>query len=147
MGRKAIKGVLHNFTETYTSRYSDYGGYWLFGVLISEVDRLNINLLDTVYDASEKTPASAAVQLAAAEFRDQIEKARVSLSWIREARLAVAKSPDARDGFVNGHRSAGFDVSVVTRVVMDSGKTYEHQKKLFVAPHDPQVEQRSTRGP
>jgi len=37
MGRKAIKGVLHNFTETY-SRYSDYGGYWLFGVLLSEVD-------------------------------------------------------------------------------------------------------------
>ncbi len=28
-----MKGVLHNFLGTLTSRYSDHRGYWLFGPL------------------------------------------------------------------------------------------------------------------
>lgn len=27
VSRNAIRGVLHNFLGTYTSRYSDHGGY------------------------------------------------------------------------------------------------------------------------
>ena len=32
--RRVIKSVLHNFLGTYTSRYSDYNGYWLFGFMV-----------------------------------------------------------------------------------------------------------------
>jgi hypothetical protein len=28
---RAIRGMLRNFLGTYTSQYSDYKGYWLFG--------------------------------------------------------------------------------------------------------------------
>ena len=35
--RRTIKGVLDNFLGTYTSRYSDYDGYWLFGMVVGEV--------------------------------------------------------------------------------------------------------------
>jgi hypothetical protein len=43
--RRIIKGVLHNFLGTYTSRYSDYDGYWLFGMLVRDVEELSIDLL------------------------------------------------------------------------------------------------------
>ena len=146
MSRKAIKGVLHNFLETYTSRYSDYDGYWLFGMLIGESEQFSIDLLDTYSKPSERALMTAAVQLAATKFKEQMVKAGLSLSCIREAKLAVSKSPDVRSGYVNGHRCAGFDVSFAARAVSPNGKAYECQKSVFVAPHDPEVELRSTRG-
>jgi hypothetical protein len=146
MSRKAIKGVLHNFLETYTSRYSDYDGYWLFGVLIEELEQFNINLLDTGCGTTESAPMTAAVQLAATKFQEQMGKAGLSMSCIREARLAATKSSNLRNGYVNGHRSTGFDISFIARAVSHGGKSYECRKSVFVAPHDPDVELRSTRG-
>src|SRR4051812_17003733 len=108
MSCRAIKGVLHNFLETYTSRYSDYDGYWLFGMLLGELGQLDIDLLGTGCETSDRTPITAAVQLATTKFKDQIEKAGLSLSHIQEAQLAITKSPDFRDVFVSGHRRAGF---------------------------------------
>ena len=146
MSRKAIKGVLHNFLETYTSRYSDYDGYWLFGMLIDELEQFNINLLDAGRGITESAPMTIAVQLAATKFKEQMGKAGLSLLCIREAHLAATKSPDLRNGYVNGHRSTGFDVSFVARAVSHGGKSYECRKSVFVAPHDPAVELRSARG-
>lgn len=146
MSRKAIKGVLHNFLETYTSRYSDYDGYWLFGVLIGDIEHLSINLLDTNGKTFGSAPMTAAVQLAATKFKGKMEKAGLSLSRIREATLAVTKSSDSRSGYVNGRRSAGFDLNFAARAVSINGKTYKCEKSVFVAPHDPEVELRSARG-
>ncbi|HEY0101708.1 MAG TPA: hypothetical protein VGB76_22475 [Pyrinomonadaceae bacterium] len=145
MHLKAINGALHNFLETYASRYSDYDGYWIFGMLVRELEQFNIDLLNTVDDISDTTPMAAAVRFARANFKDQVEKAGLSLSCLREANLAIIKSSDLGSGFVNGHRSAGFDVSFVAKAVSHRDKTYERKKSVFVAPHDPGVEQRSTR--
>ncbi|MCM3870023.1 MAG: hypothetical protein ND895_04930 [Pyrinomonadaceae bacterium] len=145
MSRKAIKGVLHNFLETYTSRYSDYDGYWLFGLLVGELDQFNVNLLDAGEDVYERTPTTVAVRLAATKFQEQMAKVSIGLSCIREASLTVTKSDDLGSGFVNGHRSAGFKVSFVAKAVSSHGKTYERQKTVFVAPHDPNLESRSGR--
>ena len=43
--RRAIRGVLGNFLGTFTSRYSDYDGYWLFGFLVADLKDLRIDLL------------------------------------------------------------------------------------------------------
>ena len=43
--RRVIPGVLHNFLGTFTSRYSDFDGYWVFGFLIESMDRVRIDLL------------------------------------------------------------------------------------------------------
>ncbi len=145
MSRNSIKGVLHNFLETYTSRYSDYEGYWLFGMLIGELDGFNVNLLDAGCGATESAPMTAAVRLAAVKFMEQLEKAGLSLTCIREAQLSATKSPSSRNHYFNGHWSAGFDVEFVARAVSSSGKSYERKKSVFVAPHNPEVELRSTR--
>ncbi len=43
--RNAIRGALNGFLGTYTSRYSDFGGYWLFGLVANELRQLQIDLL------------------------------------------------------------------------------------------------------
>src|SRR6266446_7404173 len=146
MRSRAIKGALYNFLETYTSRYSDYDGYWLFGMLIGELEQFNIDLLGTGCETSDSTPKTAAVQLATAKFKDQLEKAGLCLSHIRVAQLVISRLPDFRYGYVNGHRRAGFDVIFVARTVSPHGKTYECKKSVFVAPHDPKGKQRSALG-
>jgi hypothetical protein len=145
MSRKAVEGVLHNFLETYTSRYSDYDGYWLFGMLTDEMGQLNINLLNTACETSEVTPMTFAARLAVTKFEEQMKKAGLSLSCLREARLVATKSHDLVNGYVNGHPCVGFNVRFVVTAVSPQGKIYERKKSFFVAPHDPNMELRSTR--
>lgn len=144
--RRAIKGILHNFLGTYTSRYSDYDGYWLFGMLVTDLTQLNLDLLDFGGSAPEITPVSSAAKLATAEFKDQVQKAGLSLSCIQSAHLTITKSLDPSDGQINGCPCVGYDVSFMATAVSDHGKTYKHEKSVFVAPHDSKVERRSVRG-
>ena len=94
--RRIIKGVLHNFLGTYTSRYSDYDGYWLFGMLVRDVEELSIDLLCPSIDAASPLSAVAAIQLAAQKFREQMEKSGLSVLCAQEARLHIMKLNDLR---------------------------------------------------
>jgi hypothetical protein len=61
--RRVIKSVLDGFLGTYVSRYSDFGGYWLLGQVLDDLDGLEIDLLASV--ASDARDArSFAVRLA-----------------------------------------------------------------------------------
>jgi len=144
--RRTIKGVLHNFLGTYTSRYSDYDGFWLFGILLGDVEELKIDLLSGSVGTSQPAPVTAAIELAVQRFAEQVEKAGLSVSCVREARLEITKLPGSQRGAVHGHISVGNHVRFVARVVSDYGKTYEGTRTVFVAPHDASVERRSTRG-
>ncbi len=75
MRRRTINGVLHNFLGTYTSRYSDYDGYWLFGLLVGEVGELKIDLLSPTVGTTTSAPVAAVIELAVRKFREQMEKA------------------------------------------------------------------------
>jgi hypothetical protein len=143
--RRAIKAVLHNFLGTYTSRYSDYEGYWLFGMLVADLGEVQIDLLRPGGDVGLAAPVAAAVQLATQRFREQMAKAGIPVSRASEARLNITRLPDPRSGAVNGRICVGHDVRFLVQVVSDHGKTYESETCVFVAPHDSRVEQRSTR--
>jgi hypothetical protein len=43
---RAIKCALHNFLGTYSSRYSEYSGYWLFGFLVNDLTRIDFDLFE-----------------------------------------------------------------------------------------------------
>lgn len=145
MCRRKLASVLHNFLGTYTSRYSDYDGYWLFGMLVGQIESLEFDLLNAE-DGSAKTPLVAdAVRLAADRFADQIGKAGLPISCLREARLHICRSLDAIQGVVNGHMCVGHDLQFVATIVSDVGKTYERAASVFVAPHNPLIERRNTR--
>jgi hypothetical protein len=142
--RRAIKGALHSFLGTFTSRYADLGGYWLFGFLVEDLEGVSINLLQAAAE-DDTMPLSCAKRLAVQNFADQILKARLPRSYFREAMLDMSKSAEARLGFINGCSSLGHDVRFRARAITDSGKTYECSTTVFVAPHNPEVERKSTR--
>ena len=74
------------------------------------------------------------------------EKAGILVSSLREAHLRVTKSPGSRMGLVNGQVSAGHELKFVATVSLNSGKHYANERPVFVAPHNPAIEQRSNRG-
>jgi len=143
--RRVIRGVLHNFLGTFTSRYSDFDGYWMFGLLIEDMDTESIDLLAVSAETTDATPSAFAKRLAAQRFTEQIAKTGISRSWLREAYLDLLKSQDSRLGIFNGRFSSGYDLKFLARIVTDLGSVYERSASIFVAPHDPKVALRSTR--
>jgi hypothetical protein len=143
--RRAIPGVLHNFIGTFTSRYSDFDGYWVFGFLVEGIDTARIDLLGEFSEGNDSTPSGFARRLAAQKFSEQIVKAGLPREWFREAYLDIAKSQQRRFGCVNGQSSSGYDLRFQAHVVTDLGRVYERTASIFVAPHDPKVELRSAR--
>jgi hypothetical protein len=139
-----MRGVLGNFLVTYTSRYTDYHGYWLFGFLVADLGELQIDLLTSTATEPE-SPLGVAIRSAATKFEDQLRKARLARSQVREAALTIRRFPDSVEGVVNGHPSAGYKVSFLVGVVMDDGRRYERERVVFVAPHNLKIEHRSTR--
>jgi hypothetical protein len=143
------------------SRYSDFDGYWLFGKLVNDLDQLQINLLEASQNST--TAIDRARSLAQAKFADQIQKARKQLTDFQQAFLRITRTHELSPGRVNavtcskmppsitdGGNSSGwteftrdgyivtFNASVVTR-------TNRHicvERSVFVAPHDPNYEQR-----
>ncbi|MEX1097118.1 MAG: hypothetical protein WED34_13805 [Planctomycetales bacterium] len=142
--RRAIRGVLGNFLGTYTSRYSDLEGYWLFGYLVADLGELRIDLLAPPAGESG-SPLGVAVRSATAKFADQLQKAGLERSPIREAWLTIRKLPGPAAGSVNGVRCAGHNVNFSAGAAMEGGRRYERERVVFVAPHNAEVELRSAR--
>lgn len=143
--RHVIEGVLHNFLGTFTSRHSDFYGYWLFGFLVENGDQVRIDLLDARAETLDATPSAFAKQLAAQKFAEQVTKAGLLKSRFRAAHLDIAKSSDSKLGLVNGRSCLGHDVRFLAHAEMDSGRSCDAMLFVFVAPYDPEVELRSTR--
>lgn len=143
--RRVIPGVLHNFLGTYTSRYSDFGGYWVFGFLVESLDTVTIDLLVEIAESADSMPLGFARRLAAQKFGEQIAKADIPREWIRDAYLDISKSQESKLGVVNGQSSFGYDMEFRVHVVTDLGRAYERAETVFVAPHDAMIEWRSAR--
>lgn len=148
--RRAIRAVLHNFLETYASRYSDHDGYWLFGLIVDKFERVEFDLLtknNSIEDSIEEPLIAFAAGLAAIKFSRQLRLAKFSTSILREARLILSKVPGDVQAEVNGRERTGQIMRFGVRAIPDRGRSFECEKLVFVAPHDPAVEWRSTRRP
>ncbi|MBL8269408.1 hypothetical protein [Steroidobacter sp.] len=143
--RRVIPGVLHNFLGTLTSRYSDFGGYWLFGFLIEVSDSLHFDLLEQVEELADSTPTAVARRLAVQKFEDQLRKGRLPAAWLREARLDIRRSPESRTAVAGDRTRTGYDLEFEARVVTDLGGSYVSTASVFVSPHDSGVELQSSR--
>src|SRR5262245_41981222 len=137
--RRVLRGVLGNFLGTYSSRYSTYNGFWLFGFLIEKLDRMEIDLLAVVGNLSDSPQRLRAIELAVQRFTDQLNKHGLNSSSIRDARLVIERLPD--DGSLPGHHfRGGYNLRFLASVTADNGKRFEKERSVFVAPHDPQRE-------
>ena len=142
---RVIPGVLHNFIGAFTSRYSDFNGYWVFGFLVERMDTVTIDVLSQVSESTDSSPWGFARRLAAQKFSEQTAKAGLPREWFREACLGISKSPQSKMGVVNGRSVSGYDVRFQAHVVTDLGRRYDSTTSIFVAPHDSKVESRNAR--
>jgi hypothetical protein len=133
--RSAIRGVLHNFLGTFTSRYSEFQGHWLFGFLVEDLDNLQIDLLEWP-KASDPTPTNVARGLAVQRFRVQMNNNALPIAWVREACLDISKVSERRIVVAGGGTRPIYDVRFDARVVTDLGRTYTSTASIAAWRHD-----------
>jgi hypothetical protein len=137
---QAIKAVLNNFLGTYTSRYSHYHGYWLFGFLVEKFSNLDFDLLHPIL-APQDALVKRAAALASLKFQEQAEKAGLS-SRIVAAEVLISREI-AEVGQVNSHLCSGYLVRFDATAQSDNGHVYQRSVRMFVAPHSPWRERQS----
>lgn len=136
-------GVAYNFLGTFTSRYSNYDGYWLFGFLVPNFAVVRVNLLQANVEQDDAI-CSFMKQRAVVRFADQCQKGRLALSTISTAILKLHQLPERVPGEINGHPCSGFHVRFDVEVFGVDGRRGHSSCELFVAPHNPAVERQST---
>ena len=141
---RVLKGAVHNFLGTYTSRYTDFEGYWLFGLIVVDLDEFRIDLLAPFVN-SNNAVYDAAVQIAVARFNDQVQKAGVAYAQIRDAFLIIQRLTGTSMCCVNGHPRTGSNLKFSVVATIADGTQYSHQITVVVAPHDSEIEQQSGR--
>ena len=137
---------MHNFLATLTSRYSDFDGYWMLGLVVEDLEGTTIDLLGTSDAGTAATPLSAFIRAAREKFQDQLAKHSIPISHVSSGVLEIARQPAQREGSVSGHVRSGYDVAFTVRARSDLHTDYMQKTTIFVAPHDPSIEVRSTRG-
>lgn len=142
--RRRLTGVLCGFIDAFVSRYSDYDGYWIFGLLAREGDQISFDFLHTSVNAKESPIISAAASIAKTRFHKLLQKFGIPAEFVSEGKFIMSKQDPAR-GLVNGHASDGHLYLLQAEVTSDLGKKYTAHKTIFIAPHDPSVEHRSMR--
>jgi hypothetical protein len=142
---RILKSVVYGLVGTYTSRNSDYDGYWVFGLVLDDLQDARLDLLCTGVGPVGRRPWSFARRLAVAKFREQLMKAGLDGGCVRTAELLIHTLPGSSRGFVNGQASDGRTVLFTARVETSTGRLFERAVSVFVAPHDARVEQRSIR--
>jgi hypothetical protein len=139
-----MRSVVHNFVESFTSRHSDFYGYWLFGFVVAELAQTRLPLM-ALPSLPVTTAIEAMANLAAAKFQYQLTKADLQSSSVRGAWLHILRLPGEEVREVDGHQRVGSRLEFTVEAVMSNGKRVMETAVIFVAPHDPRVERRSSR--
>jgi hypothetical protein len=138
--RRIIKSVLRNFLGTLTSRYSDWHGYWLFGFVVNDLERLDHDLLIPVAGSPDETPLAHLRTLATTKFLEQLSKVRLDPIRIREAILVIERLPGRVEvqynPYTDPYTTSAYRMRFVVRAITDLGKVYECEQIIAVAPHD-----------
>lgn len=140
--RKLINSVLLGFLGTYTSRYSEFEGYFLFGFIVDSFSDITIDLLNFTSSAKETSPYYKMNSLAVEKFREQLDKAKLPFSMVKSATLSVRKGASCEDLLytkIKPMMVSGFDFTFTARAVSDTGRIYEKRVTIFVAPHNPKL--------
>jgi hypothetical protein len=119
------------------------GGYWVWGQVERQLNGLTVDLLAEPPESA--TPMDAAVRLATGKFREQLEKAGLPLSLVRAATLNVSLGAEKVRDRINDHDAEGHIATFRVTAKLDNGRDLERALSVFVAPHDPRLEFRSSR--
>jgi hypothetical protein len=132
--QRVLRSVTKNFLGTYTSRYSDRQGAWLWGFLCGGPD-LDIDLLGSDRSRNGSEPAEDARVLALERFADQLAKVHFRERRLKDARLSVVTLPPVYEETVRTTRRKGHIMSFRVSVTTDLVWTCEASCGVFVAPY------------
>jgi hypothetical protein len=139
-GHRKLRGIVHNFLGRYTSRHSDYRGYWLFGFLSNEPAVFEFDLLGP--GSGEVGPLAKAQNLALELFSEQMEKGAGPAAELTRARLALSVGAQESVQPVGTVLRRGRQITFAVTVAAGRA-SYEASRVVFVAHHDPAAETRS----
>ncbi|MGH8016945.1 MAG: hypothetical protein ACREIA_01430 [Opitutaceae bacterium] len=131
--------------ETINSRNSDFDGYWIFGLLFHQLDGMCIDLVRTDHDVAEDLAIVWFASEARKKMKEQIEKGHLTMDCVQAASLEIKTIAESATGSIHGRPCSGSIFCITALVVTDLGTEYRRDKQIFVAPHNPSVEHRSTR--
>jgi hypothetical protein len=140
---RILKGVLAGFLGTYTSRYSDHQGFWLFGFIVEAHCPIEIDLLTGVEDTTSLEGITG--DLARIKFRKQLRKHGFDVSVVLHALLTIEHGPHMVTRMAGDFVREGFDTVFRVSIVTDTKRRFEGKEVQFVAPHDERFERRSGR--
>ena len=136
--RRVLRSVLWNFLGTYTSRYSDYNEYWLFGFIVRELASAEFDLLAEREVFANDDIFAGAGDLAVREFADQLGKAGLDRSQVAKARLHIEQL-SAVCNEIYGEERGGWNYRFRVTATADTGRTFESETIVFVAPNVPEA--------
>ena len=142
--RREIRGVLNGFLGALSSRYSDFGGYWLFGFLVEDPP---IALIDLLEAPPERVPTARVVleRRARLLFQQMLQQCGLDAGQVAAASLTLRVSEDMRRDHPRGRWRLGYEVTFALEATSDLGRRYTATYADIIAPHDPSKEQRSSR--
>lgn len=148
-----LQSVLWNFLGTFTSRYTDIDGYWGFGFLVPRASPIEFSLLATADEGARRTrfadgsrgAITEIAGIARTRFREQLAKNGAQASEFRDVTLRLEFPPQMVENHVGQHSRLGYEVVVRAEATDRLGRKVECSQALFVAPHDPSIELRSSR--
>ena len=140
---RILGAVLHNFLGTLISRYSDYGGYWLFGCVVEDLAETDVDLFG-VSSTDEANPVNALRALARLRFQEQLAKSGLPRQRVSNAVLHWRRSKLMTVPSVWGPKP-GYQVVLEAVARLTSGKAFTRTKSEYVLAHNPNLEQRSGR--
>jgi hypothetical protein len=136
-GWRTLRSVVPNYLSTFTSRYRDRDGWWLFGLAESSLDGLVVDLLsDAPHPVS---PCKQVEHDAIYHFADQMRKHDVSPELLVKATLQCRRG-DAGRRMAGDYLRDGHAFTFTACVRTSNGHEIERNRRLFVSPHDPRLE-------
>ncbi|MEM7246244.1 MAG: hypothetical protein AAF533_12925 [Acidobacteriota bacterium] len=142
--RRAIKGVLHDFLGSFTSRNSDYRGYWLLGQLLPEPEQRELDLIGRPTGGGGAW--GFARDLALRLFQEQVLATGLGLEDVDAATLEWCRGDGVMSLSKKNPRVIGYRVRLRVRATMVGGRCFERHVTLdYVSPRDPRRDRRSTR--
>ena len=129
--RRVMQAVLDNFLGTFSSRYSDFKGFWIFGLLVENFELLEVDLLDP--EISSDTMTAVTASLARKLFAEQARKAGFRLTEISGARVTLARSQGLVQGHIDQTNVLGYSLNFVAQADLIN-HIYQSKVSVFVQP-------------
>ena len=139
MRRKTVAGALRNFLTTFTSRNTDWRGYWLLGMLVDELTEHEIDL-QCLNTGELHRPLPVAARVASEKFHEQIQHAGLNPQQLNSATLLIKKTSEPRPLVVEGFLRSASEITFTVHAQWADNKRCELQKSVLIAPHDPALE-------